>query len=182
MVQTDEYQDPILTFGNVRRFVENMPGKTKVCIELHSMSTKIQAIWLTRHFRWKHHHEAYIYNSNSDNFETEINEFFKYTEITIQLQDFRRSFEKTYGKYYPQQIVPLLDQLELTDQEKRLKSSQHLTYIALGCFTSRYHESKEQRKNQLIRNNQSLINAGAFFVIFQKLQQSCLEYDTLSNR
>lgn len=44
MVQTDEYQDPILTFGNVRRFVENMPGKTKVCIELHSMSTKIQAI------------------------------------------------------------------------------------------------------------------------------------------
>jgi hypothetical protein len=30
MVQKDEYQDPILTPGNLRQFVENLPGKAKV--------------------------------------------------------------------------------------------------------------------------------------------------------
>lgn len=98
------------------------------------------------------------------------------------MQDYRRSFEKEFGEYHPQQIISLLDQLELTDQEKRLKSCQHLTYIALGCFTAQPHESKYQRIKQLVRNNQGLINSGAFFIVLQKLQQSCIEYDKLLNR
>lgn len=29
--QDSDYQDPILTPGNLRKIVENLPGKTKVC-------------------------------------------------------------------------------------------------------------------------------------------------------
>ncbi|KAI8640694.1 hypothetical protein BD408DRAFT_483929 [Parasitella parasitica] len=162
MTQKDagqEYFDPILAPGNLRKIVENLPGKVK------------------------HQHDDYQYNSDSDSFENEINEFFSHTEVAIQLQDYRRSFEKEFPISAVDQITTLLDGLEFKDQELRLQTCKHITYFALGCFTTDQKETKLQRVDRLIRNNNILISHGAFTIFFQKLQQSCAEYhDSLINR
>ncbi|KAK4510798.1 uncharacterized protein ATC70_005232 [Mucor velutinosus] len=147
-----DYLDPILTPGNLRKFVENLPGKAK------------------------HQHSDYQYNSDSDTFEHEINEFFTYTEVTVQLQEYRRSFEKEFPDNKAYQITQLLDGLEYEDQDLRLQACKHVAYFALGCFTADPNETKQQRTNRLIENCNVLISNGAFLLFFQKLQQSCNEY------
>ncbi|GAN01211.1 n1221-domain-containing protein [Mucor ambiguus] len=155
MTQKDndqDYMDPILTPGNLRKFVENLPGKAK------------------------HQHSDYQYNSDSDIFEHEINEFFTYTEVAVQLQEYRRSFEKEFPKKKAYQITQLLDGLEYEDQELRLQTCKHVVYFALGCFTTDPNETKQQRMDRLLANCGTLISNGAFLLFFQKLQLSCNEY------
>ncbi|KAL9545466.1 hypothetical protein MBANPS3_007141 [Mucor bainieri] len=147
-----EYLDPILTPGNLRKFVENLPGKAK------------------------HQHSDYQYNSDSDTFEHEINELFTYTEVAVQLQEYRRSFEKEFPANKAYQITQLLDGLEYEDQELRLQAGKHVVYFALGCFTTDPNETKQQRMDRLLANCNMLIVNGAFLLFFQKLQQSCNEY------
>ncbi|KAG1100818.1 hypothetical protein G6F42_017600 [Rhizopus arrhizus] len=96
-----DYTDPILTPGNLRKFVENLPGKAK------------------------HQHSDYQYSSDSDTFANEINEFFTYTEVAVQLQNYRRSFEKTFPEHTVYHITQLLDGLEYEDQGLRLQACQH---------------------------------------------------------
>ncbi|CEP13935.1 hypothetical protein [Parasitella parasitica] len=101
MTQKDdsqEYFDPILAPGNLRKIVENLPGKAK------------------------HQHDDYQYNSDSDFFENEIDEFFSHTEVAVQLQDYRRSFEREFPTKTEDQITTLLDGLEYEDQELRLQT------------------------------------------------------------
>ncbi|GAA5798117.1 hypothetical protein HPULCUR_003517 [Helicostylum pulchrum] len=150
MSQQVEYQDPILTPGNLRKIVQNLPGKAK------------------------DQHTEYEYHCDADTFENEINEFFKYTEVTVQLQEYRKLYEKKYngGTMRRQDIVLLLDQLELSDQESRLKASKLLVYIALGSFTMNKKESNQDRIQKLMENANLLIECGAFNIFYQKLQQS----------
>ncbi|KAL9549273.1 hypothetical protein PS6_006171 [Mucor atramentarius] len=147
-----DYTDPILTPGNLRKFVENLPGKAK------------------------HQHSDYQYSSDSDTFANEINEFFTYTEVAVQLQNYRRSFEKTFPENTVYHITQLLDGLEYEDQGLRLQACQHVTYFALGCFTTDPNETEQQRIDRLIENCNLLILNGAFLLCYQKLQQSCNEY------
>ncbi|KAI8047477.1 hypothetical protein BDF21DRAFT_434173 [Thamnidium elegans] len=150
MSQQVEYQDPILTPGKLRKIVQNLPGKTK------------------------DQHTEYEYQCDADTFENEINEFFKYTEVTVQLQEYRKLYEKEYngGIMRRQDIVLLLDQLELSDQESRLKASKLLVYIALGSFTMNKKESNQDRIQKLMEHANLLIECGAFNIFYQKLQQS----------
>lgn len=117
-------------------------------------------------------------------FEDEINEFFSYIEVTVHLQNYRKSFEKTFAKaVVADQITTLLDGLEYENQELRLQTCNHLIYFALGCFTTDQCETKQQRIDRMIHNNNLLISSGAFALFYQKLQQSCSEYyDCIINR
>lgn len=98
------------------------------------------------------------------------------------MQDYRRSFEKEFFDNTVDQIA-LLDRLEYEHQGLRLQTCKHLTYFALGCFTTDQNETKQQRIERMLQNNNLLISNGAFVIFFQKLQQSCTEYhDSVINR
>ncbi|CAO3619020.1 unnamed protein product [Mucor hiemalis] len=147
------HQDPLLLPGYLRKVVQNLPGKVK------------------------HEHTDYTYNADSDTFENEINDFFKYSEVMVQLQEYQKSYEKAFTvnyiagdeEYKKQHVTSLLDKLESTDTELRLNSCRHLVYVTLGCFTT----DKSERLQNLIRNNDLLIQLGAFSVSYEKLQQLC---------
>lgn len=92
------------------------------------------------------------------------------------MQNYRRSFEKTFPENTVYHITQLLDGLEYEDQGLRLQACQHVTYFALGCFTTDPNETEQQRIDRLIENCNLLILNGAFLLCYQKLQQSCNEY------
>ncbi|KAI9337855.1 hypothetical protein BD770DRAFT_448483 [Pilaira anomala] len=148
-IEQVEYQDPILTPGNLRKIVQNLPSKAK------------------------DQHSEYQYDCDSDTFENEINEFFKYTEVTVQLQEYRKLYEKEYGSTInSEDVISLLDQLDFLDQESRLKASKILVHTALGNFTTNKNESRQQRVEKLVHCTDMLIECGVFAIIYQKLQNS----------
>ncbi|KAI7873710.1 uncharacterized protein EV154DRAFT_527802 [Mucor mucedo] len=148
--QDSDYQDPILTPGSLRKIVENLPGKAK------------------------HEHGEYEYNCDSDTFENEINDFFSYTEVTVSLQEYRRLYEKEYVEITRQDILSLLDKLDSSDRDCRMRSCKLLIYISLGQFTTSTKESRQKRMGNVIRNNNILIECGAFHLFYQRLRQACI--------
>lgn len=67
-----------------------------------------------------------------------------------------------------------MDKLEYSEQECRLKSCKILVYISLGQFTTNTTESKQERIDNMICNNNLLFECGAFNIFYQRLQQACI--------
>ncbi|KAI9473695.1 MAG: hypothetical protein EXX96DRAFT_621330 [Benjaminiella poitrasii] len=148
-----DHQDPILTKGSLKKIVENLPGKVK------------------------HQHSEYDYKSDSDTFEHELNEFFSYTEVTVQLQEYRRLYERHYPDRDRHHIEFILQELEHTaDQEIILHACKNLVYIALGYFTADGNETRKERVDKLIESNNHLVALDAFSIFFEKLQQAHAQY------
>lgn len=90
------------------------------------------------------------------------------------MQEYRRLYEKEYVKINRQEIVSLLDKLDSSDPESRMRSCKLLVYISLGQFTTNTNESSQKRIANVIHNNTILFECGAFHLFYQRLQQACI--------
>ncbi|KAI8876362.1 hypothetical protein K501DRAFT_52946 [Backusella circina FSU 941] len=154
-----EYQDPLLTPGHIKKIVQNLPGKIKLS------------------------HKDYEYG-DCDTLENETNDFFDFSEVVEELQEYRKAYEETYTHSLSwkslnetkrrQRIHSLLEQLDSTDKLGALKN---LLYIALGNFN--FSLIQDLRINNIKRNNAMICHCNGFSVIYQKFQNTITQYKSL---
>lgn len=95
----------------------------------------------------------------------------------LQLQDYQSEYEKEFSLNYNDSnevykrhhIVSLLDNLECTDAELRMKSCKYLVYITLGCSKA----DKGERFRNLTNNNDLLVQLDTFNVCYCNFRQLC---------
>ncbi|KAI9320675.1 hypothetical protein BX666DRAFT_1910199 [Dichotomocladium elegans] len=155
--QEEEYQDPLLNPGQLKQIVKNLPGKQK------------------------HPHDDYHYG-DSDDLLTEIDEFFNYTEVAMELNQYPKTYSTDFGTEWKfksnqenrKQIEYILDQLEHAASERRIRAAKHLVYISLGGYDS----AERSLAANIIEHNQFLYDSGALPTIFQAFKFACSRHDS----
>ncbi|KAI9274678.1 hypothetical protein BDA99DRAFT_498220 [Phascolomyces articulosus] len=159
--------DPLLTPGELRQIVDNLPS------------------------RMKHPHSDYEYSDTSD-FETEIEEFFNYSEVENELKSCQQEFEANINfdwcrlneKEQERHIELTLDRLEHSVRDERLSAAKQLLCITLGCcHNNNSNSSKSQNRSEVaIANNRKMYKCGALTAVFHAFNRACKQHDTYDSQ
>ncbi|KAI8138566.1 hypothetical protein BJV82DRAFT_630395 [Fennellomyces sp. T-0311] len=155
--------DPLLNPGQLRQIVKNLPSKLK------------------------HPHSDYHY-CDAASFETEITEFFNYSEIEGELHGLWQEYTMNVSfdwcqldnKDQQRYIEHLLDQLEHSVRDRRVLAAKILLCIALGHC----HSDKEPQISAdiVITNVNVLHGCGALMVVFHAFNHACKKHDAYNSQ
>ncbi|KAG0187344.1 Factor arrest protein 11 [Apophysomyces sp. BC1034] len=155
-------QDPLLTPGHLKQAVKNLASKPK------------------------HSHENYIFK-DTGSLRTEIDEFFNYAEVKIELQDYRREYEREFAgkdvntESQRDRIQYLFDQFESKTQDNRIRSAKHLVYLALAGTFGEYRDKSDEHMQKLIETNKLLYSCDALTALFHACERGWNEMNFLES-
>ncbi|KAI8330000.1 hypothetical protein EDC96DRAFT_585054 [Choanephora cucurbitarum] len=152
------YDDPLLTPGKLREHIQKLPSN--------------------QHYDYS----QYNYQPDSDGFETEINEFLDYEDISDRFRLGQQLFQKEYNSNHTYDlwvntpledrmniILSLLAKLNHATHARKLEISQILVYVSFGYFTGPIWKGK--RREFLFLSGQLLVSCGAFTVLLSQFEQ-----------
>ncbi|KAF7727735.1 Factor arrest protein 11 [Apophysomyces ossiformis] len=124
----------------------------------------------------KQFHESYIYKDTGC-LRTEIDDFFNYAEVTVELQAYRCSYEREFTakdislEDQRNRIQYLFDQFDSKAQDDRIQAARHLVYLALGTFGEYKHKTDEHME-RLVATNKLLYACGTLTVLHHALERA----------
>ncbi|KAI9491454.1 hypothetical protein BDB00DRAFT_833075 [Zychaea mexicana] len=156
--------DPFLKPGELRQIVNKLPS------------------------RIKHPHSDYDY-SDAAKFETEIEEFFNYSEVENELKSYQQEYEtsvdfdwcKLDEDEQRRHIERILDRFEHSVRDERVAAAKQLLCIGLGYCHGDDNEPRD-RVDVAIANTMLINRCGALTAVFQAFNRGCKKHDTYNSQ